>query len=1043
MFGRRFYLLLGLSFIVFFNQSVLGQTTTATILGAVKDDTGAVLPGVLVVVKHLDTGRTRTIITDDEGRYRAPNLAVGSYEVQAELAGFQTTIRRGVTLTVGQEAIVDLNLKVGRITEQVVVTGEVPLVETRTATVTALVDDKKIRDLPLNARDFSQLAMLQSGVYAPPSMGQAIDSIAGAGPKISISGARPNQNNFLLDGADVQDAVGRTPAGVSGITLGVETVREFTVLTSIYSAEYGKVAGGVINAVTKSGTNELHGSIFEFLRNDNLDARNFFDLRKPEFKRNQFGFTLGGPVIKDRTFFFGSYEGLRDRLGLTKIATVLTADARQGNFPDGTVIPVSPRVTPYLENTALNPLPNGRDFRDGRGEFIFSVNQPTSENYFLIKVDHNFSDAHSIFIRYNLDDSKIITHNRLPAFQEVGKTDRQFTTIEDKIVISPTLLNEARFSFNRNIFGVISEQTISLPPSLSFVPGRPLGDLSIGGLSALGYFPFQDRVLTQNMFEYIDNVTYNHKKHSMRFGTQVKRIQFNTFSAFAQNARWIFGSVGDFLRARPFQLDLMLPGSDTVRGWRQVYFGAYVQDDMQLTPTFTVSLGIRYELSTEPREVNGKVANLVNPLTDRETSVLDTLYKNPCLKCFAPRVGFAWDVFRNKKTALRGGFGIFNNVLLPTDWIFHATNAPPFFKRPLLFNPPGFPSVPEALASVSIPPFGFQTTDATPNQPYLIKYNLNIQRELLPNLVLKIGYIGSRGVHWGRIQTQNINQFEVLPDGRKFFPVGAPRFNPAFSAIAMGVFDAKTTYNALQFSVNRRFSRGFQFQLDYTFSKTMDETSGHGAGLSESPGTTTSSMDPYDRGRDYALSGFHVHNAATLNFSYDVPIKAAGALNKLVTGWQVNGILSLADGNPVNIQNTFDRARSGNAPPGSGLPERPNLRLGGNSNPYRHRNPDRYWDGTQFELQDAGFFGNLGRDTGIIPGVANFDFSLNKNVSFGEQRVLQFRFEFFNILNRANFGVPDRNVFVDASGIPSRTFGRITSTTTTARQIQFGLKFLF
>ncbi|MBI4455908.1 MAG: TonB-dependent receptor [Acidobacteria bacterium] len=1025
--------------LTFSSRTILGQVTTATILGTVKDDSGAVLPGVSVAVKHVDTGAVRTVVTDDEGRYHAPNLALGNYEVEAELAGFQTAVRSGIKLSLGQEGIVDFTMKVGQISEKVVVSGEAPLVQTTSSTLTALVDDKKIRDLPLNGRDFSQLATLQAGVYAPPSMGQAVSSIFGAGPRISISGARPNQNNFLLDGSDVQDATGRTPAGVSGTTLGVETVREFTVLTSIYSAEYGKVAGGVINAVTKSGTNEFHGTVFEFHRNDNFDARNFFDATKPEFKRNQFGFTAGGPIRKDHTFFFGSYEGLRDRLGLTQRNIVLTPEARQGIFPNRTV-PVNPRVKPYLDLFPL-PTPGGRNFGDGRAESIRSSGQPTNEDYFLVKIDHTLSSSDSIFVRYNRDNSSINSPQSFAGFDNLGKTRRQFMAIEEKKVISASLLNEFRFSFNRNIYGVATEQTITLDPSLSFVPGRPMGEMSIGGLSGYGYNARQDRFLTQNMFEYIDNVSYNRGNHSMRFGVQVKRIQFNTVSAFAQNARWVFNTVDSFLRGQPFQLDIMIPGSDTVRGWRQTYLGAYIQDDVKITPTFTLNLGLRYELSTEPTEVNGKVANLIHPLTDKEVSVPKTLYENPCLKCLSPRLGFAWDVFGNGKTALRGGFGIFNNVLLPTDWIFSATNLPPFFKRPLLFNPP-FPSVLEALASVAIPPFGLDFIDVSPSQPYLLKYNLNIQREIVPDLVVTIGYTGSRTVHAGRQQNLNINQFQVLPDGRKFFPAGAQRFNPVFSAYAYKVFDSQGTYSALQISANKRFSHGLQFQVSYTFSKSMDEVSGH-SGSGESTGTTIGSMDPHDRKADYGLSGFDVRNAAVFNFSYDLPMKVTGGFNRLVGGWQINGILTLADGNAVNLVNSIDRARAGNSTVTQGLHDRPNLKSGGNNNPFRDRNPDNYWDGSQFELQEAGFFGNLGRDTGIIPGIVTVDFSVIKNISIDEQRTIQFRSEFFNLLNRANFGLPSRNVFENTSGIPSTTFGRISSTNTTARQVQLALKFLF
>lgn len=1020
-------------------QGISAQVTTATMLGSIKDETNAVLPGVSVKVRHLDTGAVRDIVTDDEGRYRAPNLALGKYEVEAELTGFQTAVRSAITLTVGQEAVVDLVLKVGEMNERVVVSGEAALVETTSSTVRALVDDKSIRDLPLNGRDFSQLATLQAGVYAPPSMGRGLRAVPGAGPMISISGARPNQNNFLIDGSDVRDTHGKT-AGVSGTMLGVDTVREFAVLTSIASAEYGKVAGGVINAVTKSGTNELHGSLFEFHRNDNLDARNWFDVRKPEFKRNQFGLTAGGPIRKDHTFFFGSYEGLRDRLSLTERGIVLTPDARLGKFPNRTVT-INPRVKPYLELHPL-PTPGGRDFGDGRAEFVWSISQPTDEDYFLVKVDQIISASDSVSVRYSFDDSSLLQQGASPGFPVLSDTRRQYTTIEERKVISPTVFNEFRVSFNRNVFGLTPEQTITLDPSLSFLPGRPMGEISVSGLATYGYNARAHRTMTQNLFGYADNLTITRGRHSMRFGVQIERYQRNSLSAYSQNARWVFTSVDSFLQGKPYQLDIMLPESDIIRGMRQVYLGAYIQDDFRITPRLTLNLGLREEFATEPVEVNGKLGTLVNPLTDKEVIVPKTLYENPCRICLAPRVGFAWDVLGDGRTALRGGFGVFYNIILPPDFLGSVMQMLPFFKRPLLFNPP-FPSVQEAIASITAPPYSLDFIDVSPDQPYTLKYNLNIQRELLPDLVLNVGYTGSAAVHVGRQQNLNINQFQVLPDGRKFFPAGAQRFNPTFSAMAYKVFDSRANYNALQISVNRRFSQGLQLQVAYTFSKSMDETSSLG-GSGESPGSTVHTMDPYDRSRDYGLSGFHVKKVLTSSFSYDIPMPATGVLERLLGGWQVNGILTLADGNAVNISNTVDRARAGNSTVTGGLHDRPDLKEGGSSNPITDsRNVNNYWDGSNFRLQEAGFFGNLGRDTGIIPGVATFDFALTKKIALDEQRTLQFRSEFFNIFNRGNFGNPNASVFINATGIPSASFGRITSTTTTNRQIQFALKFLF
>ncbi|MBI4454351.1 MAG: TonB-dependent receptor [Acidobacteria bacterium] len=535
-------------------------------------------------------------------------------------------------------------------------------------------------------------------------------------------------------------------------------MREFVVLTNIYSAEYGTRSGGVINAVTKSGTNEFHGSVFEFLRNDNLDARNFFDQKKLEFKRNQFGFTAGGPIRKDKVFFFGAYEELRDRLGVTSIQNTLSAAGRQGNQGNlgGRIIPIDPAVKPYVN---LYPLPNGRDFGDGRGELIRSFTQPSDERYYLVKVDYTLSPSDMLFVRQVVDDSSIVTQRPFPGFDNPGKTDRHFTTIEERKVISPVLLNEARFSFNRNVVGSVSRQTATIDPSLSFAPGRPLGGIDVTGLSSYGYFFQSDRLMTQNLFELIDNISYTRGRHSLRVGAEFRRYQFNTFAAFAWNGRFRFNNVENFLRNMPAGLDIMLPESDPIRGYRFRGFAAFVQDDVRLTPRLTLNLGLRYELTTEPSEVHGKIATLVNPLTDQAMTVRRTLYDNPCRTCFAPRVGFAWDVFGDGKTALRWGGGIFYNLMMPE-------------------------SIALNLAASPILPFFIQSLGPDVSRGYLYKYNLNIQRSLAQDFVLTVGYSGSKTVHISREQMTNISRFQILPDGRKFFPAGAPRLNPALGAVS-------------------------------------------------------------------------------------------------------------------------------------------------------------------------------------------------------------------------------------------------------------------
>lgn len=1010
--------------------------TGAILSGVVKDESGAAVRDAKVTIVSTDTGRARAFLTDGEGRYTAPDLSAGKYEVRAERDGFNATVRSGIQLNVGQTATLEIVLKVGSIKEQVEVKGDVTQVETTSSTDKGIVNREMISELPLNGRDFSQLAEIQVGVYANPNMGKAVTAAQGAGPRISISGSRPNQNGFLLDGSDIQDAQQRTPSGVSGATLGVDTVREFSVLTNLFDAEYGKRSGGIINAITKSGANEFHGSTFEYLRNADLDARNFFDVHKPAFKRNQFGFTLGGPIRHDKTFFFVSYEGLRDRLGSTSIVNTLTATGRTGNLGSQTV-KVNPAVVPYL---ALYPLPNGTDFGDGVGQYISTVNTPTSEDYVVAKVDHNISDSDSLWGRYVFDNSNTLSQNAFQGFNNLGLTRRQFFTVGERKILSPQLLNDFESSFNRNAAGSLAQQTIDLPASLSFVPGQLFGSLNVSGLGNYGSARLSNRKLTQNTFEERDVLSYIKGRHVFKAGADFERIQFNTFSAFAQMAEWDFTSVAGFLADTPSALDVMNPASDPIRGWRLNTFSAFAQDDWKVSSRLTLNLGLRYELATEPSEVNGKDASLLHPLTDTQVSVVSHLYQNPSRLNFAPRIGFGWDVFGDGKTALRGGTGVYYDLILPVDWIFAATNMPPFFVRPNPSNPKGFPSVPAALAASGVAPF-FNAVTNTPAQPYVYKYSLNLQRQLFRDFVVTVGYDGNHGVHMPREQMINIYQFQVLANGEKYFPATSVRLNPNFGPISYTVFDTNSTYNALQVSALKRFSKRYQVQFNYTYANAMNASDGN-IGTSEVGGGTTGSLDPFDWKRDWARAAYDVRNKATALSSYELP-RWQGLRGALFGSWQMNGILTLEDGVPVNIGISVDVSRSGILAP-SGGELRPNLAPGGSGNPLvNSRNPNGYWSGSSFQLPQAGYLGNLGRNTGTSPGLETLDFSMNKTVHLRERLALQLRSEAFNILNRANFGLPSSTAFSSTSGVPSGSFGHITGTATTSRQVQFALKLLF
>ncbi|MBI2816805.1 MAG: TonB-dependent receptor [Acidobacteria bacterium] len=1041
-------LTLGLLSLFFSVQVAKAQVTTATISGTVRDETGAVLPAVNVTIKNLNTGIARTMVTDDRGRYNAPNLLLGNYEVQAELSGFQTAVRSGITLTVGQEAIVDFTTKVGSVTEKIVVTGEAPIVETTTATVAGLVESRQIQDLPLNGRSFADLAVLQPGVTLSRSGSKGF--MAGNVQKISIAGARNTSSSFLLDGTDIKDVWGSTPGSVTGVSLGVDTVREFKVLVNSYSAEYGGNGGGVITSITRSGTNELHGSAFEFLRNSALDARNFFDRdarnptvrsQPPQFKRNQFGATVGGPIRTDKTFFFGSYEGLRERLTTTGFQNVPTALAREGILPAGRV-EINQAVVPYLNLIPL-PIPNS-DNRDGTGEFSAQVNTPADENYFMVRIDHNISENDFFFGRYTFDNGTKNNPEILGIRSVNDRSRNQYLTLEETRIFSPALLNVFRFAYNRSLGENDCVVRVSLPSSLELVPGRPFvcgGGLilpsGIVGLGASGSIP---RLNAYNLYQGADNLTINKGTHSIKTGFQIKNIRANTAAWQSQAGMYTFTNLANFLTGRANNFIAAFPDASPVRSWRQTVYGFYLQDEFRWRPTVTLNFGLREEFVTGPVEVHGRAARFVHPL-DGNSTIFGTQALYPTDKdLLEPRIGLSWDVFGNGKTSLRGGFGTFHDLLLP--WLYATVGGarvPPFFERAQIASPP----FPNAYALLDRRLSLKQIEDINPDRtPTTLQYNFTLQREILPNLMLMAGYIGSRGSHLVSAVDWNKAIPVTLSGGRKFFPEGSTNRNPLITEHATSLTNASSSYNAMIISVNKRFSKGFQFQGNYTFSKAIDETSQQFA--PEVQSVSRQAMDPDDLHRDKSLSAYDVRHNFLFNYSWDLPFGSglSGLPGAIVGGWQLNGIISLAAGHPVNVEEGFVRSRSSSTIGIAGAHERPDLVPGKSNNPVLG-NPDQWMDAASFKLQDAGFYGNLGRNTVIGPGLANVDLSLFKNINVAGEKTLQFRAEFFNLFNHANFSSPSRVVFTDTSGRPRGDFGRIRSTVTTSRQVQFALKLLF
>lgn len=1038
---RISHLLLACVFL--FGNIGYAQVTTGTISGSVKDTSGAVLPGTKVEIVNEQTGISRTVQTDAAGHYSALALSLGNYRVTASVSGFQAEVRRGITLTLGREAVVDFQLTVGAVTQTVEVTGEAPLVESTTSSLGSLVDDRTIRDLPLNGRSYDQLALLQPGVIAMgggTGQGGLQGLMYGAGKRFSVAGGRSDTNSFLVDGTDINDQANSTPGGAAGNNLGVDAIREFRILTNSFSAEYGRSAGSVISAVTRSGTNQLHGSAFEFLRNSELDARNFFDrgATPPPFKRNQFGGVAGGPIKKDKTFFFSGYEGMRQGLGSTLISSVPTLAVRQGILPTG-VVPVSPAVAPFF---ALYPVPNGRDFGDGTAEFSYAPTIVSNENYVIGRVDHQVNDKTSIFGRYSYDGDSVISPDVAFGFQSVERGRRQYLTLQANSILSATVLNNFRFAYNRTFQNLDDLPTIPIPSQLSFVPGQVIGALNVGGqaiglgqgtartLTTIGTNNSVPRLWGYNLFEWGDDFSVVKGKHSLKIGAVIERVRDNTAQNTSLRGTYTFANLGGLVAARPTNLQAVSPGQNAFRGLRQTILGAYVQDDINVTSRLTVNLGLRWEAVTDPTEVNGKISNILTPLD--QPIILGRFFK-VSKKTFGPRVGFAWRLNDSGKTVLRAGGGIFHNPILPYVYAVNVAKIPPFFTLSSVPNP-NFPDGFLQLGTASKP----QVFTIAPNVDELAKtqYNLSIEQQISGTTVVELAYVGAKANHVMRFSEQNYPNFTVLPDGRKFYPAGAPRRNPNLADVHWMTSDGNALYNGFTITVKRKSSSGLQYQAFYTLSKALDTISGTAGADTIRDGSF--SQDPDDHKRDWGPSAFDARHNFVFTVTYPVPFKFSSApVQTVLGGWSFSGTGTFTAGQPFTPRLPFNNSRDGN----SQAVDRPDLKPGANNNPILG-GPDRYYDPTVFSLPLAGTYGNLGRNTIIGPRAANVDISLEKMFQFRERANVVFRAEFFNLMNHANFGLPN-TIPLSTTGTVNGSAGRITSTVNSSRQIQLGLKINF
>jgi len=1034
--SRIVFLLLCVLFVPGLAPAVDAQTTAA-ISGTVEDSNQGVLPGVTVTATNAATNLTRSTVTGAEGRYVLAGLPPGQYELRAELAGFKPHLRRGLQLAVAQTIVLNVTLQIGQLEIRDEVVGVTPLVNTSSSELSYLVGSETIEQLPLNGRNYTDLALLQPGVLAYPHRDGG--SVVAHGLGISVNGQDPRSNVYLLDGTLQNDFTNGPAGSAAGTALGMETVREFRVETNAYSAEFGRNSGGQINVLTKSGTNRYSGSLYEYHRNDALDARNYFDsLGKPDFTRNQFGGSFGGPLTIDRAFFFVGYEALIERLGKTVSTVVPDDNARMGILPSGNV-GVNPAVAPFLNEY---PRSNGPSLGQGLAAYDFPFEQRLDQQFLQGRVDYN-TTSRQFFGRYTIDDTEQFLPTDYPQFPRTFFSRNQFFTGEYREVLSQRTLNTARLSFSRTRIGQNVEANTSQPLPV-FVPGRDLtGSIDVGGMRRFGPQSSANLRLVQNVFSFQNDLVNVRGRHLLKAGALVEHYQDNMVNPTFSLGIYAFPNLSAFLRNVPNNFIGLTPEAQFDRYWRFTLFGFYVQDDYQLSPRVTLNGGLRYEFSTLPEEKYGRDSSLPDLTASQPT--IGPLYENPTFTNISPRVGVAWDVFGNGSTAVRGGYGLYFNTNNHQNLIVTVTN-PPATPRPVIVNPT-FPTPDfNRAGAISIRPIQFDL-----DNPRVHVYNVNVQRELWWRTAMTIGYAGSRGLHLLRSGDVNTARPIVQADGTVFIPAGTPRPNTAFSTIELKSSDGDSWYNALIVDLRRRLYQGLSLQSSYTFSKSEDTTQAS-TFFSDATNGTTSAMPEYIADYNKGPSDFDTRHSWVMSLTWELPFarNATGATGALLGGWRLSGIWMMRSGQPLTVFVTANRSRSQWNPsrgPGIGQ-DRPSYAPGFGPENAINGTPERWFNPAAFVLQPAGTFGNTGRGDFTGPNLRTLDLSFSKDIRWarlGPSGRVELRLEAFNVLNRANFGVPELRAFAgQADNEPTlATFGRISNTVTASRQIQLGARVTF
>lgn len=1037
--------LLGVQF-----QPIARAQSGESIWGMVEDSSGQAIPGATVSVRNTETGETRKVMTDGTGKFDASALPVGRYEVTASKTGFQANATTGVTLVVGQREEVTLTLQVASLHQTVEVHGQESAVAVTTQDVSGLVGERQVKDLPLNGRSYDQLLTLNPGVvnYTSQRAGNVGTSNSVVGNMFSASGRRPQENLFLLNGVEFTSAseIDNTPGGVSGQLLGVDSVREFVVVQNNYGAEYGKRPGAQVNIVTASGGNELHGSVYEFLRNSAMDARNFFDYGDiPEFQRNNFGAALGGPLKKNKSFLFGNYEGFRQNLGLSNLSLVPDATSRAD---------AASSVQPLL---SLWPVANGPEILTSTGaasgiaEAFTNPVQNIGEDYGTTRFDQVLSDKDSSSATYTIDDSRAASPTTNPFTLADVFLREQVVTLGETHIFSPTLLNQATFGFSRGAFYFNTATTVNLPGWVQ--PGEPVGAVVVGGGTTLngasqitngGTNAGSNLTAIRNLFTATDKVTLTHGIHLFNFGVWTERVQANDTLeqdqfgqiSFTNLQTFLQGNVSSYSYARTY----------TPLSWRSLEGALYAEDTIRPKPSFELELGFRDEFTTGWNEASGRSANFgfENGIIQTQPFVGDSAFTVNRAKFLpAPRVAFSWSPLGLKKTVIRGGVGLYYALL--DNLSYRLDQNAPFNTVYAVKNIPFSSIAPDATYSgAKIIPSGVQPDLYTPT---VESWTLVIEQQLATNTSLTVGYVGSHGYHGLLSEDANLPTPTICPAapcptgypaGTLYYPSNAPLANNALANTTTWVSEGVSSYNGVQVDLNHRFNKGLQFRGVYTFSKALDD--GDNMNTSVATNSPTFLSNPLDPMADYGRASFDIRHSAVINGTYALPFGHGDSewSNRAFGNWQISGIETMQSGLPFTPQLSYNPSNDGD----SRNPVRPSWNPNF-SGPVILGLPDEFFNPNAFIQPLPGTYGNVGRNVLQGPSLFETDLSLARKFNFTERVGLQFRAECFNVFDHTNLNTPNPVVYAAATGGPSPTAGLVTSTATTSRQIQLGLKLLW